>query len=175
MSDNAQIPVESLSPDEANRIIHSHRKVRYGKTDPNSSMYNRLVKTCSPESQSNCLLDIIGTACWPCRQRKVKCDNKQPCENCVKRDHASLCSYNPKQHVKKPSGSIIGTKRARSPASDGSPKKEDDRWPRTTGKSFHQRFDLAAFYGERTSRGLFGQMILMLRFSLLRARFKFHK
>ncbi|RDA92027.1 hypothetical protein CP533_0994 [Ophiocordyceps camponoti-saundersi (nom. inval.)] len=56
---------KALTPDEANRIIRSHRKVRY------------------------------GSACWPCRQRKVKCDNKQPCENCVKRDHSGLCSYKP--------------------------------------------------------------------------------
>ncbi|RDA82829.1 hypothetical protein CP532_6101 [Ophiocordyceps camponoti-leonardi (nom. inval.)] len=56
---------KALTPDEANRIIRSHRKVRY------------------------------GSACWPCRQRKVKCDNKQPCENCVKRDHSELCSYKP--------------------------------------------------------------------------------
>jgi hypothetical protein len=26
-----QDPIETLTPDEANRIIHSHRKVRYGK------------------------------------------------------------------------------------------------------------------------------------------------
>ncbi|KAH8662771.1 fungal-specific transcription factor domain-containing protein [Ilyonectria robusta] len=36
-----------------------------------------------------------GTACWACRQRKVRCDNKQPCENCVERDYAQLCSYEP--------------------------------------------------------------------------------
>ena len=36
-----------------------------------------------------------GTACWPCRQRKVKCDNQSPCENCVKREHPQLCSYRP--------------------------------------------------------------------------------
>ncbi|XMA20901.1 hypothetical protein WAI453_013692 [Rhynchosporium graminicola] len=103
-----QDPPLDLTPDEANRIIHSHRKVRY------------------------------GTACWPCRQRKVKCDNKQPCENCVKRDHANLCSYNPKQNPSKskdPPGSVAGVKRARSPASDESVKKEEDRWPRTTGKT----------------------------------------
>ncbi|KAH9903553.1 fungal-specific transcription factor domain-containing protein [Xylariomycetidae sp. FL2044] len=29
------------------------------------------------------------------RKRKVKCDNKQPCENCVKREHPQLCSYKP--------------------------------------------------------------------------------
>ncbi|TDZ34793.1 Fusarisetin A cluster transcription factor fsa6 [Colletotrichum spinosum] len=60
-----QVSIDDLTPEEANRIIHSHRKVRY------------------------------GTACWPCRQRKVKCDNKQPCENCVKREHPQLCSYKP--------------------------------------------------------------------------------
>ncbi len=76
-----------------------------------------------------------GTACWPCRQRKVKCDNKQPCENCVKRDHANLCSYNPKQNANKSSGgSIAGGKRGRSPASENSSRKGDDRWPRTTGR-----------------------------------------
>ncbi|GKT47597.1 thiamine transporter [Colletotrichum spaethianum] len=58
-----QVSIDDLTPEEANRIIHSHRKVRY--------------------------------ACWPCRQRKVKCDNKQPCENCVKREHPQLCSYKP--------------------------------------------------------------------------------
>lgn len=26
----SEIPIENLSPEEANRIIHSHRKVRYG-------------------------------------------------------------------------------------------------------------------------------------------------
>jgi hypothetical protein len=29
--DSKQDPIENLSPEEANRIIHSHRKVRYGK------------------------------------------------------------------------------------------------------------------------------------------------
>lgn len=46
-----------------------------------------------------------GTACWPCRQRKVKCDNKQPCENCVKREHAQLCSYKPNRSAKSTAGS----------------------------------------------------------------------
>ncbi|KAH7631955.1 fungal-specific transcription factor domain-containing protein [Sordaria sp. MPI-SDFR-AT-0083] len=75
MSDSHESPnLEDLTPEEANRIIHSHRKVRY------------------------------GTACWPCRQRKVKCDNKSPCENCVKREHPQLCSYKPnKSATGKPS------------------------------------------------------------------------
>ncbi|CZT48803.1 probable ZFR1 regulator of fumonisin biosynthesis [Rhynchosporium secalis] len=127
-----QDPPLDLTPDEANRIIHSHRKVRY------------------------------GTACWPCRQRKVKCDNKQPCENCVKRDHANLCSYNPKQNPSKskdPPGSVAGVKRARSPASDESVKKEEDRWPRTTDEEdpnesrYLGQNSIAAFLSEEAQAG----------------------
>lgn len=33
-SEGPQDPIENLTPDEANRIIHSHRKVRYGKRLP---------------------------------------------------------------------------------------------------------------------------------------------
>ncbi|CAL3972209.1 unnamed protein product [Diplocarpon coronariae] len=118
-----------LTLDEANRIIHSHRKVRY------------------------------GTACWPCRQRKVKCDNKQPCENCVKRDHASLCSYNPKQNASKASpASVAGVKRSRSPGSEGS-KKEEDCWPRTTDEEdpnesrYLGQNSIAAFLSEDAHTG----------------------
>lgn len=65
----------------------------------------------------------------------MKCDNKQPCENCVKRDHASLCSYNPKQNAAKVSaGPVAGVKRGRSPGSENALRKEEDRWPRTTGE-----------------------------------------
>ncbi|KAI5296512.1 hypothetical protein KEM52_001146 [Ascosphaera acerosa] len=32
-------------------------------------------------------------ACYPCHTRKVKCDRKLPCDGCVKRDHADLCTY----------------------------------------------------------------------------------
>jgi hypothetical protein len=28
-----QVPVDDLTPEEASRIIHSHRKVRYGKPE----------------------------------------------------------------------------------------------------------------------------------------------
>ena len=61
----------------------------------------------------------LGTACWPCRQRKVKCDNRSPCENCVKREHPQLCSYKPnrstggKQSIASDSGE--SKKRAHSP------------------------------------------------------------
>lgn len=41
-------------------------------------------------------------ACYPCHARKVKCDRNLPCDGCVKRDHADLCSY--ERPVKKRTG-----------------------------------------------------------------------
>ncbi|KAK5467065.1 hypothetical protein LTS15_000035 [Exophiala xenobiotica] len=32
-------------------------------------------------------------ACYPCRQRKVKCNYETPCQRCIDRDHVDLCSY----------------------------------------------------------------------------------
>ncbi|BDD61745.1 hypothetical protein MAP00_006772 [Monascus purpureus] len=32
-------------------------------------------------------------ACYPCRQRKVKCDNGHPCRTCSKRGHPEICTY----------------------------------------------------------------------------------
>ncbi|KAK4443781.1 fungal-specific transcription factor domain-containing protein [Podospora aff. communis PSN243] len=53
--------------------------------------------------------ECTGTACWPCRQRKVKCDNKAPCENCVKREHPGLCSYKPNKSAAGKTGSFSDT------------------------------------------------------------------
>jgi Fungal Zn(2)-Cys(6) binuclear cluster domain len=79
MSEDQQDPIDSLTPEEANRIIHSHRKVRYGKPgcpakSPNFISFPH--QASQLHAAANC---YKGTACWPCRQRKVKCDNKQPC------------------------------------------------------------------------------------------------
>lgn len=46
-------------------------------------------------------------ACYPCHARKVKCDRNLPCDGCVKRDHADLCSY--ERPVKKRSGAATGS------------------------------------------------------------------
>lgn len=32
-------------------------------------------------------------ACYPCRQRKVKCDSTQPCRTCRRRGHPQICVY----------------------------------------------------------------------------------
>lgn len=83
-----------------------------------------------------------GTACWPCRQRKVKCDNKQPCENCVKRDHPQLCSYKPnRSSTSKASNSGLADgptarKRARSFSDAHDARRRAERqesWPRAIG------------------------------------------
>ncbi|PNS20570.1 hypothetical protein CAC42_297 [Sphaceloma murrayae] len=45
-------------------------------------------------------------ACYPCRQRKVRCDLGRPCKTCVEREHPELCDYHPpakRQHVGLPS------------------------------------------------------------------------
>ncbi len=87
-----------------------------------------------------------GTACWPCRQRKVKCDNKSPCENCIKREHAQLCSYKPNRSAAGKSISVAsehptpGKKRPRSP---------DDRDPRRS--SSNEAREAISAYGERLS------------------------
>ncbi|CAK1367299.1 hypothetical protein CB0940_10592 [Cercospora beticola] len=51
-------------------------------------------------------------ACYPCRQRKVKCDLSRPCQTCRDRDHPELCSYHPpnkRQNVEPhPPAAIMG-------------------------------------------------------------------
>jgi hypothetical protein len=158
LSDQQDSPnLEDLTPEEANRIIHSHRKVRYGQSHPypNARLPSHMLlcpspfvpslswscapagtdtlhvvvtpyPSCFPPScQLHSLIHIAGTACWPCRQRKVKCDNKSPCENCVKREHPQLCSYKPNRaptHPTLKNGSVVseptqGLKRQHSPDS----------------------------------------------------------
>lgn len=34
-------------------------------------------------------------SCFPCKQRKVKCDDSRPCKTCIARGHENLCLYNP--------------------------------------------------------------------------------
>ncbi|KAL1872437.1 hypothetical protein VTK73DRAFT_1515 [Phialemonium thermophilum] len=109
MPDQDESPkLEDLTPEEANRIIHTHRKVRY------------------------------GTACWPCRQRKVKCDNKSPCDNCVRREHAQLCSYKPNKSAASKSASVSSDY----PTAHATRKREHS--PDEQGRRSHSRDDAAA-------------------------------
>lgn len=59
----SQQPVSELPQSQVDAIIRTKRKAREPK------------------------------ACYPCHARKVKCDRNLPCDGCVKRDHAELCSY----------------------------------------------------------------------------------
>jgi hypothetical protein len=48
-------------------------------------------------------------ACYPCRQRKVKCDYGSPCHRCIEREHPDLCQYQPtskRQDVEPPSPQV---------------------------------------------------------------------
>ncbi|KAF2000568.1 hypothetical protein P154DRAFT_465791 [Amniculicola lignicola CBS 123094] len=45
-------------------------------------------------------------ACYPCRQRKVKCDQNVPCKTCIVREHPELCSYHPPSETHPPAKRI---------------------------------------------------------------------
>ncbi|KAL2818677.1 hypothetical protein BJX63DRAFT_429176 [Aspergillus granulosus] len=62
--DNGSRGSEDIERQEIDRVLHLKRKQRESK------------------------------ACYPCRQRKVKCDGNQPCRTCVRRDHPQICLYN---------------------------------------------------------------------------------
>lgn len=47
----------------------------------------------------------------------MKCDNKSPCENCVKREHPQLCSYKPNRAT--PHGTLKNGSAASEPPSHG--------------------------------------------------------
>lgn len=47
--------------------------------------------------------------CFPCRQRKVKCDYGTPCQRCIDRDHPELCSYQQMPKVRLPDSSLISS------------------------------------------------------------------
>ncbi|KAL4949837.1 fungal-specific transcription factor domain-containing protein [Aspergillus filifer] len=53
---------------------------------PNSHEIDRVLRLKRKQRESK--------ACYPCRQRKVKCDGEQPCRTCAKRDHPQICAYN---------------------------------------------------------------------------------
>ncbi len=38
-------------------------------------------------------------SCWPCRERKVRCDRSSPCVTCERRDHAHLCRVERPNHL----------------------------------------------------------------------------
>lgn len=57
-------------------------------------------------------------ACYPCHTRKVKCDRNLPCDGCVKRDHADLCSYERPSKKRQPPASYLGHLINDEPSSD---------------------------------------------------------
>lgn len=49
-------------------------------------------------------------ACYPCRQRKVKCDLTRPCKTCREREHPELCSFNPPNKIPRTSAAANSVK-----------------------------------------------------------------
>ncbi|KAI2621855.1 fungal-specific transcription factor domain-containing protein [Xylaria nigripes] len=129
--DVSQVPVQDLTPEQASHIIHSHRKVRYACCVNGTCMFASVLSLGQPPS----LTQHKGTACWPCRQRKVRCTNDLPCENCVKREHPQLCSYKPNRsgastkQTQNSAGTNPAKKRAYSPDADSAHTHEGDRQP----------------------------------------------
>lgn len=69
--------------------------------------------------------------CFPCRQRKVKCDRGTPCQRCIDREHPELCSYQqtPKTRPLDPnllSSSADASARALAP--EGRPAEDSQLW-----------------------------------------------
>ncbi|OOF92882.1 hypothetical protein ASPCADRAFT_152582 [Aspergillus carbonarius ITEM 5010] len=64
-------------------------------------------------------------ACYPCRQRKVKCDNTVPCRTCRRRGHPQICVYDQALSGSKPARNAGQQRRstahdlARTPAQEG--------------------------------------------------------
>ncbi|KAL4874270.1 hypothetical protein BJY04DRAFT_212200 [Aspergillus karnatakaensis] len=55
------------------------------QNSPNSEEIDRVLRQKRRQRESK--------ACYPCRQRKVKCDGSNPCRTCVRRDHPQICVY----------------------------------------------------------------------------------
>jgi len=63
----------------------------------------------TPDSETNPVAAALRTkrrrrsqkVCQPCRLRKVKCTYEIPCQSCVERGHAELCSYAPQRQPKR--------------------------------------------------------------------------
>ncbi|KAL8689447.1 MAG: hypothetical protein Q9224_004637 [Gallowayella concinna] len=73
-------------------------------TPPSASASSNSVQ--SPDGQYKIVRrrNRVPLSCAPCRNRKLKCNRTQPCENCVKRGDAMSCSYAAPGSRKKGSG-----------------------------------------------------------------------
>ena len=104
--------MHQLPTDVANCMIHdSFPKVRPPPDAPAESCSlggihdmdeTRLEDDTDDQSRDTSQIDQIlrrkrkarkARVCYPCRQRKVKCDYGTPCQRCIDREHPELCSY----------------------------------------------------------------------------------
>ena len=68
--------------------------------------------------------------CYPCRQRKVKCDYGIPCQRCIDREHPELCSYQqaPRARPLDPNVASAPLESSRSLASEDRPPEDNPLW-----------------------------------------------
>ncbi|OJJ43645.1 hypothetical protein ASPZODRAFT_154480 [Penicilliopsis zonata CBS 506.65] len=86
-------------------------------------------------------------ACYPCRQRKVKCDNAQPCRTCRKRGHPDICVYDVDQSNESERRPLEGSRllspardqAQRSPPQAGVQGVQDQDWDAVTPRSNPER------------------------------------
>ncbi|KAL8909983.1 MAG: hypothetical protein Q9171_004716 [Xanthocarpia ochracea] len=73
-------------------------------TPPSASVSSNSIQ--SPDGHNRVVRrrNRVPLSCAPCRNRKLKCNRTQPCENCVKRGDAMSCSYAAPGSRKKISG-----------------------------------------------------------------------
>ncbi|KAK6080290.1 fungal specific transcription factor domain-containing protein [Seiridium cupressi] len=131
------IPVEDLTPEEASRIIHSHRKVRYGKcSGPYLEAPSVQVRPLARERRAGEGL-LVGRA--------------------ASREHPQLCSYKPNRSNTGKAGSIDagsahGAKRPHSPdGSDDYDHGNDHQpqgWPRAIDQS--ETMEIPRYIGQNS-------------------------
>ncbi|KAB8346018.1 hypothetical protein FH972_023070 [Carpinus fangiana] len=80
-------------------------------------------------------------ACYPCRQRKVRCDSQVPCKTCVERNHAHLCTWYPPDKRQNVNGTAVST----SHTHHGTTTVDKDDWDRICSKLDHMERAFAEF------------------------------
>jgi hypothetical protein len=83
-SSGISIPVRVRSPQMEDQKEAAYHPDAYSETAVQSDIDKILRRKRKARGQR---------ACYPCRQRKVKCSYGTPCKSCVDRDHSDLCRY----------------------------------------------------------------------------------
>lgn len=94
-------PSDMFRPDAGNPVTsasHSYSRQQTSSPTTATAPSSSVAVSDLPQSQIDAIIRAKRKArepkaCYPCHARKVKCDRNLPCDGCVKRDHADLCTY----------------------------------------------------------------------------------